>query len=132
MSDNGFKMQKKPLILSNNEHLQMLDFRQDDGADARYAIWAYVEEDIPIPNELKPILLELLQQNYKGKSKAVTAANWTIRIREVAFAIRQFSLTQEKAIEKVAAEHNLHFETLERNYKDTKYKRIKDPILSGK
>ena len=132
MSHGGYTMQKKSIILSDEEHLHLLDFRQDDGTLARYAIWAYVEEDIPIPNELKPILLEILQQDYKGKSKAVTAANWVIRVKEVAFAIRDLGLTQERAIDKIAAEHNLNFETLERNYKDSKYKHIKDPILSGK
>ena len=52
----GYKMKKKAIILTDDEKIQYQDYINNGGAIARYAIWAYVEENEPIPNELKPYI----------------------------------------------------------------------------
>jgi hypothetical protein len=135
----------KPIKLTNEELVMQQDFLNDGGHSAREAIRAYVESNEPIPNELKSILFDILDQDFKGKSKSKTAAFWHLIIKEVIFKIKGIYISENgdvvldetmamkrvDAIAQVAEEHFLDQDTVERNYKSGKYRRIKDAFGGG-
>jgi hypothetical protein len=131
MKHRGYVWSRKPPVLTDDETILHQGFLNDEHT-ARYAIWRYVEKDIPIPNELKPILLKILQTNYKGKSSADTAAHWTIIAMEIAFLIAEKDVNQEEAIEEIAAKYGEDFSTVERRYRDGKFSSLKKSIFSSK
>ena len=139
----GYIMQKKPIVLSDDELILKADFSGASNANlVRHAIWEYVENDQPIPNELKGFLLEILQQDFKGKSISITQEFWDIKVKEVIFLMEGIYPTndpnhdseikdpmpKEKALIKVSSDSGLGFSTLERRFDDGKYKPIKDII----
>ncbi|MDA7855862.1 hypothetical protein N9A51_01385 [Pseudomonadales bacterium] len=129
MKNKGFVWQHGKTELTQDENILHKHFYRNKTI-ARHAIWRYVEADIPIPNELKPILLEILKEDYVGKAAKETAAYWLILVKAVAFTIVQEGLTRDVAIEKIAKQYDQHFDTLERRYRDGKYSKIKKSILS--
>jgi len=121
-------MNEESKQLSDNELIIQQDYLKDQGYIARQAIKAYVEQDEPIPNELKAILFKILDQDYPKKKTKETEAFWRTKITEVCFLIKYDELTTNIAIQRVAFDNDIESSTLERRYKDGKYRRIKDTI----
>lgn len=138
-------MKEETIIMTADEQVMYRDYLMDSGQIARQAIRAYVENDEPIPNELKPILYEILQQNFKGKRRAKKAAYWKNIVKEVVFLTEgiylskegdieqndEFAKTRDKAIEQVANLHGLTVETVERRYRSSCYRPLKDALRRG-
>ena len=128
--------QHKPLQLTADEKQQHEQYLNADELTRRQAIWRYVEEDLPIPNELKPILLALLESDFTGKPKLTNDQFWRILVKEIEFLkkgiqiddIPKPTLSQNEAIEATANKYGIEFETLERRYKDGKYRKLKEAI----
>lgn len=132
------------ITLSENELVMQQDYLNDGGYLAREAIRAHVENNEPIPNELKSILFDLLDQNFKGKSKSLTVAYWDLIVKEVIFKTQgiyisengdiehdeSLAMTRDDAIEQVAKEQGIEADTVARNYQSGKYRKIKD-LLGG-
>ncbi|SMR77649.1 hypothetical protein [Marinobacterium sediminicola] len=128
MKDHTPPWNDKPLVLTTNEQILHNDFAQNP-LSARHAIWAYVEQDIPIPNELKPILLEVLQEPFKGKSTAITKRYWTLLIQEVIFMVAEEGINQTDAIERVAERHGVKVDTLTRRYNDGNFRNLRSAMI---
>ena len=116
--------------LNDDEKIQHQDYLKDGGYNARVAIWEYVAINEPIPNELKPILRDILQLNFKGKSTRETSSFWRSRVMDTLFLMQEESITTEAALEKISNRYQIEYVTLERNFKMKKYRRIKDAISS--
>ncbi len=117
--------------LSEDEMVLQEDFMKDKGYIARQAIRLYVENDEPIPNELKQILYRILEMDYAGKGPKETEAFWRNLIIQVAFLIRETGASVLDAIGIIAEENNINDTTLLGNYKKKKYRWLKDAILKG-
>jgi len=143
MKKVDYVMQKKPITLTENEKIMESDIHKLGGSSVRNMIWAYVEEDKPIPNELKSSLLEILQKDFKNKSKEATSAKWDILVKEVVYLTLGISMadngdidideaaamTRDDAIEHVANDYDgVNFGGLERVYNSSKYRWLKDMI----
>lgn len=128
MKDHRPHWQRKPIALTPNEAIIHNDFAKSP-LTARQAIWAYVEEDIPIPNELKPILLNILQEPFKGKPTAVNRRYWTLLVTEVIFMATEEGITQTEAIERVAVLYDEKVDTLTRRYNDGSFRSLRSNML---
>jgi hypothetical protein len=128
LKDDNTKWQRKPIDLTPDEVIMQNDFARSPLA-ARKAIWGYVEENIPIPNELKLILLAILQEPFKGKSTAVNSRYWNRLVKEVIWMAAEEGITQTEAIERVAASHGEKLDTLTRRYNDGSFKQLRKTML---
>lgn len=125
-------IKRNPISQDDRDRLHQKDFENlnDGGYTARLAIWAYVEIDEPIPNELKSFLREILLEKFPSKKPNDTKNKWTTLVKEVAFHILQTGDTRDVAIVKVAALHDgINEDTLKGKYQKGKYRKIKDEIL---
>ncbi len=122
---------KDQISLDKEERLRLGEYRNlnDNGYMARAAIWSHVMIDDPIPNELKPILQEILLEKFTGKKQVETKNKWRLLVQDVALHIALTNEKQETAIEQIALENNVNPETLLRKYKDGKYRNIKNSIF---
>ena len=118
--------------LTDDEMLQQSNFLQDNGYIARVAIAEYVENDEPIPNELKAILYNILQIDYKGKPKDETNASNLNLVKEVIFLIRLENMQVCEAINQVAINHNRDVSSLKRMYESSEFKDLKLDMLTVK
>jgi len=124
MSRNDIIKNVKPIKLTDDELWMYSDYSKSDKRIARSEIWRCVENDQPIPNELKPILLEVLQTKYPKMGNVVTAKKWRVRVSEVIYLTRGIKqtgypdvsgkLTRTAAIKLVATKHILDPNTLTR------------------
>ena len=130
---------RKPLQLNPEEQIELADYLNADELTQRDAIWRYVEEDHPIPNALKPILLDILESGFKGKSKVINDRHSLLLVMEIEFLMKGIqidetirpALTQKEAIEVTAKTHEIEFDTLERKYKSGKFRKLKDQIRNN-
>lgn len=124
-------IKRNPITQDDRDRLHQKDFEnlRDGGATARMAIWAYVENDEPIPNELKPILQEILLEDFTGKNQYQTKSKWLTLVKEVAFQIQKSGDTIENAVTTIANHNNVHIDTLLKEYKSKKFRKLKDEIL---
>ena len=134
MSYKRIPLQKKRITLNSEEKLLEQNFLQDSGYIARSAIWAYVENDSPIPNELKSILFDILQTDFKGKKVSETEFFWLDIVKEILFLIKGSSdrVSVNDAINEIANKHNLNPNTVERRYKKSEYRYLKDAMFGAK
>tara|TARA_B110000091_G_C13671716_1_gene414036 strand:+ start:127 stop:537 length:411 start_codon:yes stop_codon:yes gene_type:complete len=128
LKDHRSNWQRKPKALTRDEAIIHDDFTKSP-LTARQAIWAYVEEDIPIPNELKPILLNILQEPFKGEPTAVKRRYWTLLVTEVIFMATEEGITQTEAIERVAVLYDEKVDTLTRRYNDGNFRSLRSNML---
>jgi len=128
------KLITKPVAptLTNDEILEQSNYLQDNGFIAREAIASYVEGNIPIPNELKTILYNILNIDYKGKKPDQTQASNLNLVKEIIFLIQEDNEKVCDAISKVAQKYNRQIESVKRIYEDAKYKKLKTIILTAK
>jgi len=140
MNSNDIIKNVKPIKLTDDELRMYSDYSKSDARIARNEIWKCVENDQPIPHELKPILLELLQAPYKGMTKPAKATQWRARVSEVTYLTQGIeqsdyanvsaTLTRKEAITLVAQKNILNEETLVRELVKPKHRDLIKTIKS--
>jgi len=148
------KMRNLPIPeLTEDELVLEKDYRRGGEYISRSAIIAYVENDEPIPNELKNILYGLLEGDFKRKKKSVTASSWRIIVMEITWLrlginpwetdepdlvegedidhLHSETMTISEAVEIVADRHSSNIETVTSVYNRSKYKPLKDAITES-
>lgn len=138
MSRNDIINNVKPVKLTDDELRKYSDYSNSDARIARNEIWKCVENDQLIPNELKPVLLDLLQAEYKGMTKPPKKHNWDIIIKEISYLRKGIlmddyseitgALTKEAAVKLVAGKYSRDADSVDREYRKPKYKNIKNSI----
>ena len=135
----------KLINLSQTEKVLESDILKLGGSKVRNMIWSFVQNDQPIPNELKPSLLAILNEEFKGVSTEITAAKRRILVMEVVFSTlgvytdvnnavvqdKEKCMTRDDAIVQVANLHGVTVDRLEREYKSSKYRKLKDALKQG-
>ncbi|MDP2523960.1 hypothetical protein Q8W30_15415 [Neptunomonas phycophila] len=103
----------------------------DNELHARSTIWKHVYHNEPIPDYFKPLLLKILLDDFKGKSKQNNSLYWISIIKEVIELLNESDLTQTVAIETVSNKYSIPYETLKRRF-DDKDSRILRSSISPK
>ena len=97
---------------------------------ARKTIWAYVVNDQPVPQELKPLLFSILSSDYVGKNKQLTKQYWDIVTHEIYSLMKSSGVSAVSAIETIAKKYNLTEKTVNQEYYSPKRLHIRSERTS--
>lgn len=117
--------------LTPEEHIQYLDYCNFDEIGKRQAIWAYAKGNMPIPIELLPILVEILNKGILRKHYQRTK-NRTIFL-EVFHKIQEQTpqLSVEDACYSIGQKYSQSPDSIRRIYNAGKYSELKKRLTKG-